>query len=264
MALHKILLLNRDCAIMMISMIPRFITSLQHPLVKKLVKMRESRDFRKEEGSLLLVGETVIREIAAHCKIKTLISTQPLSIQAETSEQATEEVLQKIIGHKTDDLVAAEIVIPTFPDLKKCPLLVLLDGISDPGNVGTIFRTALAFGWDGVITIQGSADPYNDKALRAARGAPLILPWQEMSWDEAKAFHKERQVVYADIAGAPLSKTTFSSPLLLILGHETRGPSAQARSLGKPVTIPMKGSMESLNVASAASILLYTISQELS
>ncbi len=245
-------------------MIPRFITSLQHPLVKKLVKLRESRDFRKEEGSLLLVGKTVVQEIAAHCKIKTLISTEPLSIKSETSEQATEEVLQKIIGHKTDDLVAAEVVIPTFPDLKKCPLIVLLDGLSDPGNVGTIFRTALALGWDGVITIQGSADPYNDKALRASRGAPLILPWQELSWDEVKNFQKDRQIVYADIVGTPLSKTAFSSPLLLILGHETRGPSSQARALGKPVTIPMKGKVESLNVASAASILLYTISKELS
>ena len=249
---------------MMFPMIPRFITSLQHPLVKKLVKLRESRDFRKEEGTVLLVGRVVIQEIAAHCKIKTLISTQPLSIPSETFEQASDEVLQKIIGHKTDDLVAAEVVIPTFPDLKKCSLLVLLDGLSDPGNVGTIFRTALALGWNGVITLQGSVDPYNDKALRASRAAPLVLPWQEMSWDEVKAFQKDRQIVYADIEGTPLSQTKFTAPLLLILGHETRGPSAEARLLGNSVTIPMKGPMESLNVASAASILLYTISQEIS
>jgi len=246
-------------------MIPRLLTSLQHPLVKKLVKLRESRDFRREEGTVLLVGETVIQEIAPHCQIKTLISTKPLSLKAVTSELASPEVLQKIIGHKTDDLVAAEVVSPSFNDLKNCRLIVLLDGLSDPGNVGTIFRTAIALGWEGILVIEGSADPYNDKALRASRGAPLLLPWKEISWQDAEAFIKEShpQVLFADTKGTPLSKMKFSTPLLLILGHETRGPSPNARSLGAPVTIPMKGAMESLNVASAASILLYQIAEEL-
>ena len=247
-------------------MIPRLLTSLQHPLVKKLVKLRENRDFRREEGTILLVGKTVIQEIAPHCQIKTLISTKPLSLKAETSLLATPDVLQKIIGHKTDDLMAAEVITPSFNDFRNCKMLLLLDGLSDPGNIGTIFRTALALGWDGILVIQGSADPYNDKALRAARGAPLVLPWKEISWEDADTFIKESnlQVVFADIKGTPLSKMKFSMPLLLILGHETRGPSQNARSLGAPVTIPMKGSMESLNVASAASILLYYISEELS
>ncbi|MBP7074848.1 MAG: RNA methyltransferase [Rhabdochlamydiaceae bacterium] len=247
-------------------MIPRLLTSLQHPLVKKLVKLRESRDFRREEGTVLLVGETVIQEIAPHCQIKTLISTKPLPLKAATSELASPEVLQKIIGHKTDDLVAAEIVAPSFNDLKNCRLIVLLDGLSDPGNVGTIFRTAIALGWEGILVIEGSADPYNDKALRASRGAPLLLPWKEISWQDAEAFVKEShpQILFADIKGTPLSKMKFSAPLLLILGHETRGPSPDARSLGEPITIPMKGAMESLNVASAASILLYHIAEELS
>jgi RNA methyltransferase, TrmH family len=227
------------------------ITSLQHPLVKKLVKLRESRSFREEEGTALIVGETVVKEVSSRCKIKTLM----------TPEHASKEVLQKIIGHKTDDLVAAEVILPRPADLKKSQLIVLLDGLGDPGNVGTIFRTALALGWDGVFMITGSADPYNDKALRSSRGAPLLLPWKEGSWEDAKLFLKEskRQVVVADTQGETLSKMKFSSPLLLVLGHETRGPSKEALLLGKPVTIPMKGEMESLNVASAASILLYHI-----
>ncbi|MGH2637937.1 MAG: TrmH family RNA methyltransferase [Rhabdochlamydiaceae bacterium] len=247
-------------------MITRLITSLQHPLVKKLVKLRQSRSFRSEEGTALIVGRAVIQEVAAKRKLKTLISIEPLPIKAETSELTTEAVLQKIIGHKTDDLVAAEVMVPTFSNLKECELVVLLDGLGDPGNVGSIFRTALALGWDGVFVIQGSADPYNDKALRASRGAPLLLPWCEGSWNDAKTFLKtsQRQIVIADTKGTFLSKMNFSPPLLLILGHETRGPSETARSIGEPVTIPMKGEMESLNVASAASILLYHIYEVLS
>jgi TrmH family RNA methyltransferase len=244
-------------------MIPRLISSLQHPLVKKLVKLRESRDFRKEQGSLLIVGHTLIKEVAAKCKLKTLITTEPLNLTAEASELATEDVLQKIIGHKTDDLAAAEVYIPPQADLKNCSLVVLLDQLGDPGNVGTIFRTALALGWDGVFVIQGSADPYNDKALRSSRGAPLLLPWREGTWSEAESYIKEtkRKVVIADTTGTALSKMKFSKPLLLILGHETRGPSMSAKRLGAPVTIPMKGEMESLNVSSAASILLYNIKE---
>lgn len=245
-------------------MIPRLISSLQHPLVKKLVKLRESRAFRQKEGTALIVGQTVIQEVASKCKLKTLISTVPLPLKAETTELATEDVLQKMIGHKTDDLVAAEVFLPPQSNLKNCQLVVLLDGLGDPGNVGTIFRTALALGWDGIFMIEGSADPYNDKALRASRGAPLLLPWMEGSWDDVKAMIKGRQVVIADTRGTPLSKMKFSRPLLLILGHETRGPSETALSLGESITIPMKGAMESLNVASAASILLYHIHEVVS
>jgi RNA methyltransferase, TrmH family len=243
-------------------MIPCRLSSLQHPLVKKLVKLRESRPTREEEGAVLLSGETVIQEISQTCVIKNLISTKPLSIRAEKHHLATEEVLQKIIGHATDDLVAAEIATAPHSDLTKTQLIVVLDQIQDPGNVGTIFRTALALGWDGVFVIEGTADPYNDKALRASRGAPLRLPWCEGSWDDLSTFPHHPFV--ADIQGAPLAQMKFSKPLMLVLGHETRGPSKSARQRGSLITIPMKGAMESLNVASAASIMLYHIQEVLS
>ncbi len=247
-------------------MIARLVNSLQHPLVKKLVKLRESRAYRQQEKTTLLVGETVIREVAAERQIKTLISTAPLSLPSQTSVLATPAVIQKIIGHKTEDCVVAEVYFPPPSTLNNHKLVVLLDGISDPGNVGTIFRTTLALGWDSLFVIEGSADPYNDKSLRASRGAPLLLPWIEGSWDEAELFLKAypRDIVYADTQGTALSKMKFFPPLLLVLGHETRGPSKRARTLGKAVTIPMKGKMESLNVASAASILLYHIQEVLS
>lgn len=240
-------------------------TSLQHPLVKKLVKLRESRDARKNEGTALVVGQTVVREIAAVRKIKTLISVEPLALDAEESLLATKPVLEKIIGHKTDDLVAAEVVLPPPAVFKTADLVVLLDGISDPGNIGTIFRTALALGWDAAFVIQGSADPYNDKAMRASRAASLLLPWREGGWDAADRLIREskRHVFVADTQGTPLSQVKFSRPLVLVLGHETRGPSEKARSLGTTISIPMRGDMESLNVASAASIFLYQIPEVL-
>ncbi len=247
-------------------MIPRPISSLQHPLIKRLAKLRESRVFRKQEKSVLLVGKTVIEEVALHCRLKTLISEKPLSLKADSHYLATPPAIQKIIGLKTDDLVAAEVVIPPSSSLTKARLILFLDQVGDPGNVGTIFRTALALGWEAIFVIQGSADPYNDKALRASRGASLLLPWVEGSWDEAASVIQtsSHHVYIADNKGEPLSQVKFSKPLALVLGHETRGPSAAARAQGRPVMIPMKAGVESLNVASAASIFLYHIQQEIS
>ena len=242
-------------------MVAQLITSLQHPVVKKLVKLREDRSFRQEQGTLLIVGSAVVQEVAQRRPIRTLISTKPLPLKASNFYLGTEPIVQKIIGHKTEDLVAAEVEIPFHGDLHKCVKIVVLDEVADPGNVGTIFRTALAMGWDGIFVIHGSADPYNDKALRASRGASLFLPWREASWAEVKNIieTKKPQIVVADTQGTALPAMKFSAPILLVLGHETRGPSKTALGIGQSITIPMKHDVESLNVSAAAAILLYNI-----
>jgi len=246
-------------------MVPHPISSLQHPSVKKFVKLRESKSFRQKEGTLLIVGETVIREIAKKHRIKTLISAKPLSLPAEHRLIGTEEVLHKIIGHKTDDLVAAEIPLPQPSTLSYSKRILLLDGLGDPGNVGTLFRSAVAFGWDGVFVIEGSADPYNDKALRSSRAAPLLISWREGSWKEAEELIQSisPHVVVADLSGDPFKKVAYKEPLVLVLGHETRGPSEYAKKIGRSITIPMQDTMESLNVAAAGSILLYHLQEAL-
>ena len=246
-------------------MVSCLISSLQHSAVKRFVTLRNDRSFRKQEGSCLIFGRTMVEEIAKKRNIKTLLCLKPIPIEAENTMLFSPAALQKIIGYKTEDLVAAEVKIPPpAADITHLNLIALLDGLSDPGNVGTIFRTAAALGWDAIFVVQGSTDPYNDKAVRASRGAPLFIPWQEGSWDDVKQMLQKvkRQVVIADIRGQPLASMPFSSPLLLVLGHETKVPSQPALSLGEAVTIPMQRYMESLNVAAAASILLYTIREK--
>jgi TrmH family RNA methyltransferase len=243
-------------------MIPRPLTSLQHPLVKRLVKLRENRAFRHEEKSLLITGEAVVRDVAAFLPLKTLISQEPLNLSAQETILASKEVLEKIIDLSTHDLVAAEVALPTPSSLKDAQAIVVLEGLSDPGNVGTILRTALALGIDGAFLTPNTADPFNDKALRAARAAPLFLPLRFGSVEELKELLQKKSVYIADVQGEKLSQIAFKKPLALILGHETKGPSTELKALGKAVTIPMKQTMESLNVASAASILIYQIQQD--
>lgn len=246
-------------------MITRSISSLQHPLVKRLVKLRDSRAFRAQEKSVLIVGVTLVSDVAAHMPLKTLISVDPLPFNAKESYLAPPEVLKKIINISTDDLVAAEIELPPPSSLEGKKMIIVLDALADPGNVGTILRTAVALGWDGAFLTPNTADPFNDKALRAARGAPLFLPLRQGSWEELTELVRSNQmtVYIADIEGKELQEASFEKPLALVLGHETLGPSAQAKELGQAITIPMESSMESLNVASAAAIIMYQIREKL-
>lgn len=242
-------------------MIPRSISSLQHPLVKRLVKLRDDRSFRSQEKSVILTGEALIQDVAAHLPLKTLISLHPISLKAEASYLATPAVMRKIVSLTTEDPVVAEVELPAEHSLENKKLIVVLEGLRDPGNVGTVLRTALALGWDGAFLTPHTADPFNDKALRAARGAPLFLPLRHGNTDElAHLVQSGKMNVYiADVGGKSLHKISLKTPAVLILGHETKGPSRQAQSLGVPISIPMAPHMESLNVASAAAILMYQI-----
>jgi len=242
-------------------MIPRLISSLQHPLVKRLVKLRDNKAFRAQEKSVLIVGVTLVSDVAARLPLKTLISVDPLPFNAKESYLAPPNVLEKIINISSHDLVAAEVELPEPSSLEKLKTIIVLDGLADPGNVGTILRTAVALGWEGAFLTPKTADPFNDKALRAARGAPLFLPLRQGSYEELEKLVRSNgwKVYIADVEGKKLTELSFKQPLALVLGHETQGPSSETRALGEAVSIPMTNQMESLNVATAAAILMYQI-----
>jgi TrmH family RNA methyltransferase len=237
------------------------ISSLQHPLVKRLVKLRDNKAFRTQENSVLIVGVTLVSDVAARMPLKTLISVDPLPFNAKESYLAPPNVLEKIINISSHDLVAAEVELPKQSSLEKLKTIIVLDALADPGNVGTILRTAVALGWEGAFLTPKTADPYNDKALRAARGAPLFLPLRQGSYEELKKLVETSglQVYIADVEGKKLTDVDFKKPLALVLGHETEGPSLESKALGQMVSIPMTNQMESLNVATAAAILMYQI-----
>lgn len=236
------------------------ITSTQHPIVKRFVKLRQDKSFRKEEKSVVIVGERLIKEISCHFKLKTLIIDHDFpGIIAEATFMATPEILKKITSLNQPEGIAAEIALPEEKSLtgKKC--LLVLDRISDPGNLGTLLRTALALGWEGGFLTPGTADPFNDKAIRAAKGASFLLPIQEGTYEELELLIKEEKMTayIADLKGQSLEKLTAKQPLALILGNESQGPSAWSKKHGSPITIPMGKNSESLNVASAGAILMY-------
>ena len=146
---------------------------------------------------------------------------------------------------------------PTFAD----GLTVVLDGVSDPGNVGTIWRAAHALGAQQIVCVQGTADVWSPKVVRGAAGSLFALP--PISLDDhspsniARLLREQNvAIVRADAHGEnSLSQFDWPRRVALVLGHETRGVSAQFNGLS--VTIPLPGSAESLNVAMAATIFLW-------
>lgn len=147
----------------------------------------------------------------------------------------------------------------------KQPLLVVLAGIQDPGNLGTILRAADAFGVSGVLATKGTVSPYNAKAIRAASGSlfhlPVItnLPAQRI----VSLLRRENVTLLVSAArgGKSLAEFDVSKPLALALGSEGAGLSRELEEAGLRVSIPMAPPVESLNVATAAGVMLYEIAR---
>ena len=146
------------------------------------------------------------------------------------------------------------------------PLIVVAAGLQDPGNLGTLIRSAEAFGACGVITLPGTVNPWNPKTLRASSGSAFRLPVIAATPDEVFVTLRHSEVrVLAAIAdtSSEASKTDLTRPSALLIGNEGSGLSADllSKADGK-VSIPCPGPVESLNAAVAASILLYEASRQ--
>lgn len=143
---------------------------------------------------------------------------------------------------------------------RNADLALVLDNIRDPGNLGTILRTAQAAGVQAVLLSTGCVDPYMPKVVRGAMGAHLHLPLlPDLDWPSIAQLMEGKQRFLADMhAPMTLWDVDWTSPTALLVGSEAFGASAEARELAtKSVRLPMAGDAESLNAAVATAILLY-------
>jgi TrmH family RNA methyltransferase len=157
---------------------------------------------------------------------------------------------------------AAESVARRRPETVR-PALLILDDLADPGNMGTIIRTALAADIERVLLTPNCVDVFNPKVVRSAAGAHLFLPIEgNLAWDEIRLrveAHSPGKVLMAEAGSAHIYfDLDLTQPFALIIGNEAHGPSQQARELATvPVAIPQAAGIESLNAAMAAGIILY-------
>jgi TrmH family RNA methyltransferase len=148
---------------------------------------------------------------------------------------------------------------PDLPIPHAPGLVVVADGWRDPGNLGTVIRTAAAAGVELLALPPGTVDPYNPKTLRAGMGAQFRVPVHALGWPELTARFPDHALYLADAAGdVPFHAVDWTRPVLLVIGGEAHGVSAAARDLPHTtIAIPMAPGAESLNAAVAASLLIY-------
>ncbi|KAK9805711.1 hypothetical protein WJX73_000938 [Symbiochloris irregularis] len=236
------------------------ITSTRNDFVRHCTKLRTSSRYRQETCSVLLTGKAPVIELAGLCKLQSLILTPlgspPEGLKPLDIVRVSEQVMGKICGLETisaEQAVAAEVGLPAPKDLTdhfgqaQLRRLLILDGLQDPGNMGTLLRTAHALGWQAAFLLPGCCDPFNDKVLRAARGVPLIFPLQSGGWPELQAVLQHHNLTclaaHAPGAGSQWRQSLVTAlPRLLWILNNTLNALLQDRALELLQSVLDKGS----------------------
>ena len=245
------------------------ITSRGNPLCVHIRKLGKSNSYRERHGQFLCDGGKLLDEaIAAGADVVTILTTGniPQNRPAGASlYHVAEDLMDSLSLLKTpqDVLFVCRIKESSDFDYTK-GTHILLDNIQDPGNVGTIIRSAFAFGMDSIILTDDSADVYNPKSVRASMGAIFRQPIVRKTNDEIHEIRKAgvKFIGTSNSTRAADARQADFSNAIIILGNEGSGVSYNLLALcSEVVRIPLSPDCESLNVAIAASILMWEASK---
>lgn len=251
------------------------ITAVNNPAVKSAAELKQKK-YRQQQGLFLAEGLRTVEEALAYGKVEKIFYT---SIENERTRSVLEvaavkqiklicvsdNVMKKIADTETPQGIVAVCMIeePSLEQLLKTgKMLLVLDRIGDPGNVGTMLRTADAAGIGGMVLLKGSADIYAPKTVRASMGSlfhvPVISSLTEQYFTAA-AKKAGYEVLVTSLSGADnLYKADLSGRLAFVMGNEANGVSEfLLAEADKRVFIPMQGRAESLNVAMAAGVVMF-------
>ena len=256
----------------------RIVQSRQNARVKQL-RSAFARSARTADGLLAIEGEHLVHEaLASRLRIETVfVQTGNEALLDRLGVPSHTEILSlppdvfaSAVHTESPQGIAAFVEPPSFTLDQilstHCPLVLVAAGLQDPGNLGTLIRSAEAFGVSGYIDLPGTVSTDNQKALRASAGSIFRLPGTTLCEDHI--FHELAQRHIATVAavvseGCPLSQLDLTQPTAIIIGNEGAGIQASVlRHVRAHVTIPMPGPVESLNAAIAGSILLYEAARQ--
>ncbi len=224
-----------------------------------------------------LLEEALRAGLRLHCVFvaqgaEELLAALPLPPETEILA-LPRELLNSALTTETPQPIAALVESPVWawPDVlgsrdRTAPLVVVLAGLQDPGNLGTVLRTAEAFGATGVVSLPGTVSAWNPKAVRASAGSVFRMPL--VSADAAECFTELRQagigIWTTAVRGArPACDVDLAGPVALLIGNEGNGvPEELAAMADGRLTIPCPGQVESLNASVATGVLLYEASRQ--
>jgi len=248
------------------------ITSIHNERVKLAHALIAQAKTRRKEGKIALEGVRVIRDaLERGGYTPDFILYDPEQVEIKSLQALTNqlfEVSAEVIKHISATEQPQGIIgifpmpMPTLPI--KPERVLVLDHLRDPGNLGTILRTAAGAGVDVVMLSPGCVDLYNDKVVRGGMGAHFRLPIVERSWAEIREVVDGMPVYLADMTGdAAYHEVDWKAAHALIIGSEADGASADAESLATSrVYIPMASETESLNAAVAAGVILFEATRQ--
>ena len=245
------------------------ITSAKNPAVRTMRELKDRRA-REASGHFLVEGEKMILE-ARGCGLRLhrlfLEEGLPLPSWAASlpAYAVPRGILEVVCDTRTPQGMCAEFDMPSFVPLTSAPArIVALDGVQDPGNVGTIWRTADAAGFQGLLLGAGSADPFSPKVQRAAMGSGFRVPCMraENLSDALRSLSAQGwRVIASSLRGEDFySRPDAGEKFVLVIGNEARGISEAVQAAADMlVKLPMRGGAESLNAAVAAGIMMYEL-----
>jgi RNA methyltransferase, TrmH family len=250
------------------------ITSLENDRVKRVRALQSRSRSRQKEERFVIEGLNLVGEaVSARVPVEEVFYTEEfgaspegralldqLSTSGGASLMETDNaVMQAMSDTPTPQGILAVLPLLKLPAPDGADFALIIDGVSDPGNMGTIMRAAAAAGVPLMYVTAGTVDLTNPKVLRSAMGAHFKLPVRYASW-EGIANQLDGYVIFVAEAsgGAPYFNVDWTQPAALIVSEEAHGASPEAmKTAHARITIPMPGGFESLNVAMATSIMLF-------
>jgi RNA methyltransferase, TrmH family len=237
------------------------ITSSGNPVFKSLLGAK------KDRAMMFLEGRRLVQDALARGMVPQAAAVTPEYEESHGPVDFSHVVLDERLFARIADTKTPQGVLAFFPvpwaSLEKIiehEKIIILDGLQDPGNVGTIIRTAEAFGFSAVLVTEGTASPFSPKAVRASMGSSLGLDIARIREEDAKRL-PHKIISLAPHGSLNLDREAFSGPTAICLGQEGTGVSREMLSLSHAtVSIPMKGKVESLNVSIAAGIVMAYVS----
>lgn len=234
------------------------IESLQNAKVKKWCSLHNKKD-RDKLGLFLIEGEHLIQEALSQDCVETILTDEADKYSYDKMIEVTPAIIKKL----SDNISSVHLIAvckKIHSNIEKKERLLILDGVQDPGNLGTLIRTAVSFQFDGIYCSKDTCDLYNEKVIRSTQGALFHIPVIRTDLLELREQLKEEgvQVIATSLEKSKtIDEIPASSHMAFILGNEGQGVSKELQnSADERLRIDMHG-FESLNVAVAGGIVMY-------
>lgn len=250
------------------------ITSVSNPKVRDVCALQKKTKLRAQKGLFVAEGYRLVKDIPQRLINQVFVSASFIDSHAkdliwDTYETVSDQVMEKMSDTVAPQGVLALVKMPSYSFqevIGSAPMVLVLQDVRDPGNLGTIFRSAEAAGVSGIILSSNSVDPFSPKCVRSTMGSLYRVPfiiYENLTEAFALLKNKNIDVLGADKDGVCYTDYDFSKDCAIVIGNEANGIYPETKEhIDKTLTIPMEGSIESLNAAVASSVMVFEAARQ--